>query len=114
VSVIGTMASACLAFGIARLAGREVVRRVVPASGPAWVDRTVTQEGWRAVLLPVHPATAVQPAELRFRLDLGALGDILVGDVLSILPTDIVLIALGHGVAKARTVLYWTIADSSY
>ena len=30
--------------------------------------------------------------------------------VLSILPTDIVLVALGHGVAKARTVLYWTIA----
>jgi hypothetical protein len=77
-------------------------------------DPQLTQEGWRAVLLPVHPATAVQPAELRFRLDLGALGDILVvGDVLSILPTDIVLIALGHGVAKARTVLYWTIADSS-
>jgi uncharacterized membrane protein YdjX (TVP38/TMEM64 family) len=30
--------------------------------------------------------------------------------VLSILPTDIVLVALGHGVAETRTVLYWTIA----
>jgi uncharacterized membrane protein YdjX (TVP38/TMEM64 family) len=111
VSVIGAMASACLAFGIARLAGREAARRLVPASGLAWVDRTVTQGGWRAVLLiqfiPLLPYSL-----LNFALGLTSVpwATFLWVTVLSILPTDIVLVALGHGVAKARTVLYWTIA----
>ena len=59
---------------------------------------------------PVHPSTAIQPAELRFRLDLFSWTTFLWATVLSILPMDIVLVALGHGVAETRTVLYWTIA----
>src|SRR5271166_2898543 len=38
VSMIGAMASACLAFGIARVVGREAARRFVPARGLVWVD----------------------------------------------------------------------------
>jgi len=111
VSVIGAMASACLAFGIARLVGREAARRLVPANGLAWVDRTVTQGGWRAVLLiqfiPLLPYSL-----LNFALGLTLVSWVtfLWVTVVSILPQDIVLVALGHGVAEARAVLYWTIA----
>ncbi len=111
VSVIGAMASACLAFGIARLAGRAVALRVVPASALTWVDHAVTQGGWGAVLLlqfiPLLPYSL-----LNFALGLTSLrwATFLWVTVLSILPTDIVLVALGYSVAETRIVLYWTIA----
>jgi len=111
VSMIGAMASACLAFGIARLVGREAARRLIPAHALAWVDHTVTEGGWRAVLIiqfiPLLPYSL-----LNFALGLTSVPwtTFLWATVVSILPTDIILVGLGHGVAKARTVLYLTIA----
>lgn len=109
VSVTGAMASACLAFGIARLAGRAVALRVVPANILAWADHTVTQGGWWAVLL-------VQFSPLPYSLMNFVLGltpiswtTFLWVTVLSILPTTIVLSLLGYGLAETRPIFYWTV-----
>jgi len=111
VSIAGAMGSACLAFGIARLVGRAVAQHVIPAGALAWVNHTVAEGGWGAVLLiqfiPLLPYSL-----LNFALGLTSVRwtTFLWATVVSILPTDIVLVALGYGVAETRTVLYWTIA----
>lgn len=111
VSMIGAMASACLAFALARLVGRGPARRLVPAHMLAWVDDTVTHGGWRSVLLiqfiPLLPYSL-----LNFALGLTSVPwtTFLWATAVSILPTDLILVGLGHGVARARTVLYGTIA----
>ena len=110
VSVTGAMTSACLSFGIARLGGRAVALRVIPADALAWVDSTVTQGGWWALLL-------VQFSPLPYSLMNFALGltkvrwtTFLWVTALSILPTNIVLVALGYSLAETRIVLYWILA----
>ncbi|HBZ68983.1 MAG TPA: hypothetical protein DEP35_04235 [Deltaproteobacteria bacterium] len=109
VSIVGAMVSACLAFGIARLVGRAVALRVVPSGVLAWIDHTVTQGGWWAVLL-------VQFSPLPYSLMNFVLGltpiswaTFLWVTFLSILPTNIVLSLLGYGLAETRPIFYWTV-----
>ena len=104
VSMVGAMASACLAFGLARRVGQKTARRLVPEHMLAWVDETVTHGGWRAVLLiqfiPLLPYSL-----LNFALGLTTVPwrTFLWATAVSILPTDIILVGMGHGVAQART-----------
>ena len=111
VSIVGAMASACLAFGLAHRVGREAARHLIPAPTQAWVDDTVTRGGWRAVLL-IQSIPLLPYSLLNFALGLTTVSwtTFLWTTTASILPTDIALVGMGHGVARARTVLYWTIA----
>lgn len=111
VSLAGAMASACLAFGIARLVGREAAQRVIPPATLAWVDGAAAQAGWGAILLiqflPLLPYSL-----LNFALGLTSVrwSTFLWVTLLSILPTDILLVVLGYSVAETRAVLYLVIA----
>jgi uncharacterized membrane protein YdjX (TVP38/TMEM64 family) len=111
VSLAGAMASACLAFGIARVAGRAAARRVVRADWLAWLDTTVARGGWRAVLviqfIPLLPYSLLNFA---FGLTSVRWPAFLWITLLSILPADILLSVLGDSVAETRAVLRLVIA----
>jgi uncharacterized membrane protein YdjX (TVP38/TMEM64 family) len=103
VSLAGAMASACLAFGIARLVGRAAARRVIPAERLLWLDTAVAQGGWRAVLviqfIPLLPYSLLNFA---FGLTSVRWSTFLWITLLSILPMDMLLSLLGATVAEAR------------
>jgi uncharacterized membrane protein YdjX (TVP38/TMEM64 family) len=111
VSLGGAMASACLAFGIARLAGRTAAERVIRPGTLAWLDSAVAQGGWTTVLLiqfmPLLPYSLLNFA---FGLTSVRWPTFLWITLLSILPMDIVLSVLGDSVAETRAVLRLVIA----
>lgn len=111
VSLAGAMASACLAFGIARFAGRAVARRVIPSDRLAWLDTAVAQGGWRTVLL-VQFIPLLPYSLLNFALGLTSVRwpTFLWITLLSILPMDILLSVLGSSLAETRAVLHLVIA----
>jgi uncharacterized membrane protein YdjX (TVP38/TMEM64 family) len=111
VSLAGAMASACLAFGIARIAGRAAARRVLRPEWLAWLDTAVAEGGWRTVLviqfIPLLPYSLLNFA---FGLTSVRWPTFLWITLLSILPADILLSALGDSVAETRAVLRLVIA----
>jgi uncharacterized membrane protein YdjX (TVP38/TMEM64 family) len=111
VSLAGAMASACLAFGIARLAGRPAAERVIPPDTLTWLDGAVTQGGWKTVLV-IQFVPLLPYSLLNFALGLTSVrwSTFLWITFLSILPMDIALSVLGDGVAGTRAVLRLVIA----
>jgi uncharacterized membrane protein YdjX (TVP38/TMEM64 family) len=111
VSLAGALASACLAFGIARFAGRAAARRVIRADWLAWLDTAVAQGGWRTVLLiqfiPLLPYSLLNFA---FGLTSVRWPTFMWITLLSILPTDILFSVLGGSVAQTRAILRLVIA----
>jgi uncharacterized membrane protein YdjX (TVP38/TMEM64 family) len=103
VSLAGAMASACLAFGIARLIGRPAAQHIISPDRLAWLDTAVAQGGWRAVLIiqfiPFLPYSLLNFA---FGLTRVRWPTFLWITLLSILPTDILLSVLGDTVAETR------------
>ncbi len=109
VSVGGAVASACLAFAIARVLGRPASLHFVPAAALEWVDTTVTQ-GWPTVLL--LRALPLPFSLLNFAFGLTPLPwtTFLWTTAVGVLPTNIVLVAVGYGVSGARVLLPWFLA----
>jgi uncharacterized membrane protein YdjX (TVP38/TMEM64 family) len=106
VSLAGAMASACLAFGLARLAGRAVAQHVLRADWLAWLDTAVAQGGWRTVMviqfIPLLPYSLLN---FGFGLTSVRWPTFLWITLLSILPMDILLSVLGNSVAETRAAL---------
>ncbi len=111
VSVAGAVLSGCVAFGLGRLLGRPAALRIVPASVVDWVNGIATRGSWFAILalqfLPFIPFSV-----LNFLLGLTALSwpTFLWTLAASVVPADLVLVTLGHGLAEGRTAVYWTLA----
>lgn len=110
VSVAGAVLSGCVAFGLGRRLGRAAALRVVPARVIDWVDGVARDGRWLAVLalqfLPVIPFSV-----LNFLLGLTPLSwpTFLWTLAASILPADVVLVALGRSVAQGQSAVYWSL-----
>ena len=95
VVLLGASCGAVVAFGLARLLGRDMVYRLVGARAAHW-DRQMARRGFWAVLaarlVPIVPFTAVNylagVTSLRLR-------DFMVGTVLGILPATTAYIVVG-------------------
>jgi uncharacterized membrane protein YdjX (TVP38/TMEM64 family) len=111
VSVSGAVSSACLAFAIARVLGRPAALRFVPAAALEWVDRIVAQGGSAVVLLlQILPLLPFSLLNFAFGLTPLPWTTFLWTTAVGVLPTNIVLVAVGYGVAGVRVVLPWSLA----
>jgi len=110
VSWVGTMASACLAFGIARALGRPTTVRIVPRAMLDWADTWVAREGWTMALavrfVPLFPFSL-----LNFALGLTPVSwaTFLWTTGVGILPANIALVAAGYGATGTRKMLRWAL-----
>jgi uncharacterized membrane protein YdjX (TVP38/TMEM64 family) len=110
VSWIGTMASAALAFGIARALGRPTAARVVPRVVLDWADTAIARGRWPMALavrfVPIFPFSV-----LNFALGLTALSwtTFLWTTGAGILPTMIALVAASYGATGPQKMLPWAV-----
>jgi uncharacterized membrane protein YdjX (TVP38/TMEM64 family) len=106
---IGTMASACLAFGIARALGRPVVERFVPERALARFDALVGEAGWDvAVLVRFLP---IPGDVINFGLGLTRLSwsTYLWTTGVAIVPWVVAWAAVGAGALSAHRTLPWAL-----
>lgn len=111
VSLIGSILSACLAFGIARTLGRPLALRLVREDVARRMEDAMAREGWKVALLvrlvPILPFTVVN---MTFGLTSMRWTTFLWTTAVGILPTNVVMVALGYGIGDARGVLPWAMA----
>jgi uncharacterized membrane protein YdjX (TVP38/TMEM64 family) len=111
VSVAGAVLSGCVAFGLGRRLGRSTAQKFIPAPVIEWVESIVREGGWIGVLalqfLPVLPYSILNfvlgTTELSWPQFTWTLA-------VSILPSDAILVLLGHEVAEQNSAVYWLLA----
>jgi uncharacterized membrane protein YdjX (TVP38/TMEM64 family) len=111
VSIVGAVLSGCVAFGLGRRMGRASALRLVPASAVDWVDNVAREGTWLMVLV-LQFLPAIPFSILNFLLGLTPVSwaTFLWTLAASILPADVILVALGRGVAEGHSAMYWTLA----
>jgi uncharacterized membrane protein YdjX (TVP38/TMEM64 family) len=110
VSVTGALLSGCLAFGLGRRVGHSTAARIVPRSWVEWVDRSSRGGGWLSVLV-LQAVPAIPFSILNFVLGMTPVSWVIFVWTLgvAVLPPDVVLVALGRGVAEEHAAVYWTL-----
>jgi uncharacterized membrane protein YdjX (TVP38/TMEM64 family) len=111
VSAAGAVLSGCVAFGLGRILGRSAALHVFPPSVVDRVDGIAARGTWLAVLV-VQLVPVIPFSVLNFLLGVTTVswGTFLWTLAVSILPADLLLLALGYGVAEGHTAVYWALA----
>jgi uncharacterized membrane protein YdjX (TVP38/TMEM64 family) len=111
VSVIGTVLSGCVAFGLGRSLGRSAARRFCRPAMLEWADRLAHEGVWISILA-LQAVPTVPHSLLNFLLGVTALSwtTFVAALAVSALPANAVFVLLGHGMLEQHGTLYWTLS----
>jgi uncharacterized membrane protein YdjX (TVP38/TMEM64 family) len=111
VSVAGAVLSGCVAFSLGRRLGRSAAQKFIPAPLIEWVESIARDGGWVGVLA-LQFVPALPYSILNFVLGTTELSwpEFIWTLAASILPSDVILVVLGHSVAEQNSAAYWLLA----